>query len=65
MRENGAIGGGVHGVSPDSIFYAETNKQQQQQQTKSTTAANLNPIREVEEENQVGTVRRSLDRELM
>jgi len=25
----------------------------------------LNPIREVEEENQVGTVRRSLDRELM
>ena len=64
MRENGAIGGGVHGVSPDSIFYAETNKQQQQQQTKSTTAANL-PIREVEEENQVGTVRRSLDRELM
>ena len=68
MRENGAIGDGVHGVSPDSIFYAETNKQQQQQQqqqTKSTTAANLNPIREVEEENQVGTVRRSLDRELM
>jgi hypothetical protein len=46
----------VDGVSPDSSFYVETNKQQEK-----TTNTN----REEGEENQLGAAKRSLDRELM
>ena len=53
IRENAA---NVDGVSPDSSFYVETNKQQEK-----TTNTN----REEGEENQLGAAKRSLDRELM
>ena len=53
IRENAA---NVDGVSPDSSFYVEMNKQQEK-----TTNTN----REEGEENQLGAAKRSLDRELM
>ncbi|CAL6311030.1 unnamed protein product [Bathycoccus prasinos] len=53
IRENAA---NVDGVSPDSSFYVETNKQQEK-----TTNTN----REEGEENQLGAAKRSLGRELM
>jgi len=55
IREN-AANVEIHGISPDSSFYVETNKQQE-------TTTNTN--REEEEENQLGAAKRSLDRELM